>query len=169
MYRTLALAQEQKKQTMNLRSERIYVSSLPFNYCACNKSHPHKTPNMVHLNSQECFFQYPGPQTPNHDKINQVRKTKHPYLLTLPWTTIFALLKNTNRAYKLTLYLPSNSRKRPMKKVGDVETKNKEANKTWRRKKVHLAPTNREKSPSWPKPNLCETWVMKNCDCGRLL
>jgi polysaccharide deacetylase 2 family uncharacterized protein YibQ len=67
------------------------------------------------------LFSYPGFNT-NHDKINQVRKTKHPYLLTLPLLSLH--YSKHNRAYKLTLYLPSNSQKMN-EKFGDVKKKKK--------------------------------------------
>jgi hypothetical protein len=122
------------------------------------------------MTAKNAFFQYPRPQHTNHDKINQVRKTKHPYLLTLPWTTIFATTqKHKIVLYKLTLYLPSNSRKKTNEKNSGTygNQKNKEANKTYAEEKsftLRLPIEREKKSPSWPKPNLCETWVMKNCD-----
>jgi hypothetical protein len=115
MYRTLALAQEQKKQTMNLRSERIYVSGLPFNYCACHESYPHKTPNMVQLEQPRMLFSVSGTTTTPPITIRSTKFGRQNilYLLTLPWTTVFATTQKRKIVlYKLTLYLPSNSRKK---------------------------------------------------------
>jgi len=105
--------------------------------------------------------------TTNHDKINQVRKTKHPLPVNLTLDHhLCNYSKTQNRALK-TYIIPTQqlSRKRPMKKksgtYGNQKIK-KLIKHDAEEKSSPCAYPSRERNPRpGLKPNLCETWVME--------